>query len=822
MANVDVEQSGDPQVLQWKYTSSRRNIEQSTGFFTFSKSENLTDAEKNELVDKVAHYDPLESLPKRPTPEELKRFPVAFSYFRLSNGKSVLCRTRYVGTDYASSRYGNFFAHALILQKGDWDEPLRYFNSSTFSGGLTKEEIELEGVPEPLEQLALSDVDGNNPFAGLTSVNPAWLNIVKRIVDRFYDALKSGVNLVVYLDENDLGKYAAPVLSLFLDALPKGVRRKIGFCTYVRDATYEPLINARDNYCFVAFAPSTAKELNPAGKFLSVDLSNLASLIKLDYRAKRVYARRLTRDFLSDVVGVYPNLVDSSSSRSLYETRKNDLLYLNNLGSVDELLRGEPSSFDAVKDVWKFLLGLFLDPNRFEIVQNFVSTVLQNDYRKIPFARDLVREILAFSLRVVEGIPERPADVSYREKGTRDACVFWRNHIPREEGAKSAWRACVLAEANAVFGNESSAASAFAENGASRALENASAKACLRTFLTTPSADPVVDFLTIALGFRVIVKEGEPLSPTEIERLNELYVDLSRNEPWKSRIEIDFFETFAAEITRPETYRAIIRTIGDDSLRRYVERKFIDCPNYWRLGKGVPTVGKVAPPAFGMEPRLYSDDVEVDDDDQDARPTIVDARALTQKPDAARREKNRAEDDGEKLVFADARSLAQKTKEARQSAKLTSESAEFRSRKSPTRYPGADALVLWLVNQRDERSLELLTEDNLFGSFIPDSDGDYGSYKDFTHARGYFKKYYKDSSNENDGYVAGNWDSLENDWYDRVIERRRVVLIRAAIGLLLLIAAIVAAFFTVKYWSDISAYVRRLSEVVSGWFKKTP
>ncbi|MBP5622425.1 MAG: hypothetical protein J6X44_10460, partial [Thermoguttaceae bacterium] len=194
-----IKAGSDRRVLQWKYTSSRQNIEKSAGFFTFSMSEKLTKEEKNELVDKAAHYDAPDSFPKRPSQDELTKFPVAFSYFRLSNGKYVLCRTQYVGMDYATSRYGNFFAHALVLEKGDWLNPIRYFRSSTFATGLTREEIELNDVPPALPELSLKDVDfSTKPFAELKTLNDGWFGVLSRMIDGLHAALKSGANLVFY------------------------------------------------------------------------------------------------------------------------------------------------------------------------------------------------------------------------------------------------------------------------------------------------------------------------------------------------------------------------------------------------------------------------------------------------------------------------------------------------------------------------------------------------------------------------------------------------------------------------------------------------
>jgi hypothetical protein len=98
-------------VYQWKYTACRYNIENSNGFYTFSKSTEISREEKEELVETVAHYGQPDSAPLRPTPADLNdptKFPIAFTSFKLSGGKTAICRARAVGQDYGGTRFGNF------------------------------------------------------------------------------------------------------------------------------------------------------------------------------------------------------------------------------------------------------------------------------------------------------------------------------------------------------------------------------------------------------------------------------------------------------------------------------------------------------------------------------------------------------------------------------------------------------------------------------------------------------------------------------------------------------------------------------------------
>ena len=374
-----------PRVLQWKYTSSRYNIEKSAGFFTFSMSERLTKEEKGELVEKAAHYNAPESLPTRPTKEDLAKFPVAFSYFRLSNGKSVLCRTCYIGLDYATSRYGNFFAHALILEKGNWTNPLRYFRSPAFASGLTKEEIELTDAPPPLPELSVNDVPfSDKPLASLTKLDEGAFGVLKRMVDGFHTALRTGSNLVFYLDESRLLN-APALLELFLSALPEEVAKKVCFSTYVHNPSYEPLLNDRRSTVSSRSRQVRSRSIY-SDKFVSVDLSGMQALAKEEYRAKNVYARQLSPSFVTNVTPKFPNPDAPLSSGiddlthnldRIRRERDSDRAYLENLGTLDELLRGMTPDARGYSGVWKMLYALLATHT--DLVYMVVKKLLTND-----------------------------------------------------------------------------------------------------------------------------------------------------------------------------------------------------------------------------------------------------------------------------------------------------------------------------------------------------------------------------------------------------------------------------------------------------------
>ena len=154
-------------VLQWKYTACRYNIENANGFHTFSMSEGITRDEKEELIYYAGNYIKPDSYSDRPTPEEIEKFPINFSSFKLRSGRRAIIQSRYVGQDYAGVRWGNFFSHALLLSNEREEEsgyywpfrPIQLWKSNIFSNGLTLEEQNLGRTPEPLPAIQIQESD---------------------------------------------------------------------------------------------------------------------------------------------------------------------------------------------------------------------------------------------------------------------------------------------------------------------------------------------------------------------------------------------------------------------------------------------------------------------------------------------------------------------------------------------------------------------------------------------------------------------------------------------------------------------------------------
>jgi hypothetical protein len=143
-------------VLQLFYTSCETGISLRSGFQTYSMSEGITEPERYE-IERYSVYIPPHHLPSQPSASEIKTlFPTALTFFQLSSGRYGVCQTKYVGQDY-SGRYGNYFCHALIFEKGQAPfYPIQLWESEIFQSQLPNSSI--NEIPPPLPTLEVSEL----------------------------------------------------------------------------------------------------------------------------------------------------------------------------------------------------------------------------------------------------------------------------------------------------------------------------------------------------------------------------------------------------------------------------------------------------------------------------------------------------------------------------------------------------------------------------------------------------------------------------------------------------------------------------------------
>ena len=178
-------------LLQLIYTSARNGLSGGPGFQTYSMSEGISQEEQRE-IERYGLYIPPPHLPSQPNKQEIEElFPTALRFFRLKSGRYAVCQSRYVGQDY-SRRYGNYFSHTLVLEKGQFPiYPIQFYGFPLFRDHLTDEENNSESEPGPLPPLAV------DPDQLLASTVIQFDNIVQFVEHKGIETLKQMVNAVV-------------------------------------------------------------------------------------------------------------------------------------------------------------------------------------------------------------------------------------------------------------------------------------------------------------------------------------------------------------------------------------------------------------------------------------------------------------------------------------------------------------------------------------------------------------------------------------------------------------------------------------------------
>lgn len=635
------DQTGDRAIVtQWKYTACRYNIENSNGFYTFSKSREMSREEKEELIETVAHYNQLDSAPLRPTAVDLNdptKFPVAFTHFKLSNGKSVICRARAVGQDYGGTRYGNFFAHAFVLSDGVWRDPIRYFVSSTFDDGLTAEEANLGRTPEPLPTLGLDGIEPGRKSDAFSSD----LNALRALAAGFAEALRRRKNLIVGASPENLAN-AARYLGDFFAVLPPEIASKIEFTTYSYNPTNEELF-ARAKYVFLAFAPlETARDV-PEEKAVVVDLD---AALRGKPNVVASWANALSPQFLAFAKNfAYAGKLaappsDPSIPQIRLETEKTDertldLRYLNGLTVIYAMTQGVfPQIERGWEDAWSFLSAdkqtflrerwietwRFLNEQPFEIGLAVAQTLLRLDlsrfaqpelklqknvwgieaftertgYLKNRFDVLLTRNILSYA--VVFCAKNRLENLEAANEVMRRFVAFWARSIPTSEKENKVWRGELPNEIPEIFGMESPAfiATITMESlfGSSQRFD-ALAELALHSFLEVPNPNIWQSWLAIALGIQIALETPQALGSqvkTSLQQLFSKYFALGNAIAEFERV---YLKLFVERIKDATSYSLIFEILGiandENKLKEYANGRLISdaCLAAWERGESL-------------------------------------------------------------------------------------------------------------------------------------------------------------------------------------------------------------------------------------------
>lgn len=224
--------------LQWIYTSFPK-IGSEEGFRVYSQSIGISDNDSTFIRDKMRYSAPT-NLNYMPEKNEIyASFPYNFSFFDLPSGNSCIALSTYVGKDY-SNRYGNYFVHALILDKESLDVlPIHFFEGDFWRRELSSEELKIETVPEPLSIL---EVEPYNDYLDDASIYEFLTDgreeNFKLLVNALMYALSSRLPLFIN-DQRDNLIYWIAALS---KVLPFKLAKQLSFSTYISDSNKHPFV----------------------------------------------------------------------------------------------------------------------------------------------------------------------------------------------------------------------------------------------------------------------------------------------------------------------------------------------------------------------------------------------------------------------------------------------------------------------------------------------------------------------------------------------------------------------------------------------------
>lgn len=227
--------------LQTYYTSCQQGQLGGSGFQFYSHSKGLDDEELKE-IGILGNYTSPMNMPTQPTEQEIRDlFPVAFSYFRLTSGRVGICKSVYLGKDY-SGRYGNFFAHCLILESGEFPiHPIHFYHADFFKTNLSEEEKNISTIPAPLPILSLDKVEKDQKieFSAIGDfLSDERESIFKSILNSQLAYEKTKRKIVFSDDPANAIFWIAAITQSF----PMSIAKSITFSTYSLDPINSNLV----------------------------------------------------------------------------------------------------------------------------------------------------------------------------------------------------------------------------------------------------------------------------------------------------------------------------------------------------------------------------------------------------------------------------------------------------------------------------------------------------------------------------------------------------------------------------------------------------
>lgn len=224
-------------LLQLYFTSYSRKRSAEKRHQVFSSSEGFSEAEIKEL-ERICMYSPPNHLPTQPIRFEIDAyFPIKFTSFQLQSGRYGICQSVYVGKDL-SGRYGNYFSHVLVLEKGVWPIPsIQFYRSSLFRSKLSMHELNVVGKPRPLPVVEVSVPEG---YFSEKTIDEflAQNDHATRLAQMINGLIEKGgkqESILIVAKQEELPKWIAAIQV----NLPKSLQQAIHYSTYVHDLERE-------------------------------------------------------------------------------------------------------------------------------------------------------------------------------------------------------------------------------------------------------------------------------------------------------------------------------------------------------------------------------------------------------------------------------------------------------------------------------------------------------------------------------------------------------------------------------------------------------
>lgn len=310
---------------QLYYTACEKGLSTGAGFQFNAASPDIEPATL-QRIERLGSYSPPNSSPLRPTPEELRRFPISLFFHTLNDAAGVvLGQARYVG-QMADGRYGNFFTHTLISDApyADFfrDDQLLPIETWLSECWVTKEH-DSTVLPE-LEKIPFGEAVS---FANVQTFlrDPARRDILPRYLSAVAEALKTSRRIILIDDNENVAFWIAAASYV----LPYHLVLRLTFSTYVQNPyNTDALITGTTEDSTFNFAPHEMDHLFSVfdikgGRFTGINPDGFA--LKAAYLYQQTYAEVLT-GFPVFVEQTAPNLPveeldDALSTYCYFENR---------------------------------------------------------------------------------------------------------------------------------------------------------------------------------------------------------------------------------------------------------------------------------------------------------------------------------------------------------------------------------------------------------------------------------------------------------------------------------------------------------------------